>query len=96
MNQVALVCGAMSLGQDHGSVSCACLGIDLSSVHSAPFEEFIGLYIDLFDKASSLLGFLDGLFRTLEPVIVVGLEIGVDGQPSRPIFFAHPRDGYPN
>lgn len=90
---IALVSGAtvtVADGQGGRSESRSAFGIDLASVHSAPFDEFIGVYDDLFERCSLTLEFLDRSFHASEPVIVVGLEVGIEGEPSRPVLFAHP------
>lgn len=90
MNQIALVAGFMPRCENHSSVGGPCLGIDLASVRSAPFEKFVNTYIDLFGKAATLLELFDGCLHSFEPMIVVGLEFGIDGQPTRPVLFAEP------
>jgi hypothetical protein len=96
MKQVASVSSSVSFGESHRSVGCAALGIDLGSVSSAPFDEFVGVYNDLLNQCSLLLQLFNSRFHSFEPMIVIGLEIGIDGQPSRPIFFAHPGDRHSN
>lgn len=75
MNQIALVAGFMPHSENHGSLGRPCLGIDLASVRSAPFEKFVNTYIDLFGKAATLLEQFDGCLHSFEPMIVVGVGI---------------------
>ena len=71
-----------------GSESGSCVAIDLSSVGAAPFEEFVGVYDDLYDVMTETLVVSERRLNSSKPVLVVGLEVFVDGEPTRPILRA--------
>lgn len=92
----ASVTGVVAFREDLGGIFCAAVGLDLASVHSAPFDECVGVYLNLFAKCALRLVALDNCGHPLQPVVIVGLEIGIDGKPSGPVLFAHPRNGHSN
>ncbi len=86
----ALVAGTILRGNDGSGVGAACLAVDFPSVDLAPLHKFIGVYDDLFRKVAAILMLFESGLGSLEPLIVVGREIGADGAPSRPILFSIP------
>lgn len=84
----------MLQGQQGDRIRCTGVAIDLASaVETAPPEKLVGIENRLLDVVTSSQALADRVFGLGQPPLIVGFEVGIDGQPSRPVFFVEPRDG---
>ena len=85
--------GAMLFAELDGSECRACLCIDLSTIETAPGQEFVGIDDHLFEHVERALMEFKGQFGPAQPMGVIRLEIGVYGAPAGPVLAAEPGDG---